>query len=40
MFESQLGVVQYINLEQYRLPRSLRQVIRGWEDLIRVNRPV
>jgi hypothetical protein len=40
MFESQLGVVQYINLEQYRLPRSLRQVIRVWEDLIRVNRPV
>jgi hypothetical protein len=40
MFESQLGVVQYINLEQYRLPRSLRQVIRVWEDLIRVNNPV
>jgi hypothetical protein len=40
MFESPLGVVQYINLEQYRLPRSLRQVIRVWEDLIRVKNPV
>ncbi len=40
MLEAQSGVVQYINLEQAQLPRSLRQVIRVWDDLIKVNNPV
>jgi hypothetical protein len=39
-FESQSGVVQYINFEPNALPRSLRQVIRIWDALIKVNNPV
>jgi hypothetical protein len=40
MLEAQSGVVQYINLDQDKLPRSLREVIRVWENLIKVNNPV
>jgi hypothetical protein len=39
-FESQSGVVQYINFEPNALPRSLRQVIRVWDELIKVNNPI
>jgi hypothetical protein len=39
-FEAQSGVVQYINFEPNALPRSLRQVIRVWDELIKVNSPV
>jgi hypothetical protein len=38
-FEAPSGMVQYIGLDQPQLPRSLRQVIRVWQDLIKVNNP-
>jgi hypothetical protein len=38
-FESQSGMVQYVDLEAGNLPRSLRQVIRAWDALIQVDNP-